>query len=72
MTATLVLDPDASLNWDAVADDLELAMLGWADWFDHARIHSRLDNRTPAEIETDHYRVHNESAQRPFADQQAL
>ena len=56
----------------AGADDLELATLGWVDWFNHTRIHSKLDYRTPAEIETEHYRVHNEAAQQPLADQQAL
>jgi len=38
------------------ADDLELATLGWVDWFNHTRIHSSLGYRTPAEIEAEHYR----------------
>ena len=54
------------------ADDLELATLGWVDWFNHRWIHAELDYRTPAEIGTEHYRVHNETAQQPRADYQAL
>ena len=56
----------------AGADDLELAILGWVDWFNHRWIHAELDYRTPAEIGTEHYRVHNETAQQPRADYQAL
>ncbi len=56
----------------AGAAQLELATLGWVDWFNHTRIHSQLDYRTPAEIETEHYRVHNTPAQQPLADQPAL
>lgn len=41
------------------ADDLELATLGWVDWFNHTRIHSSLDYQTPAEIEAEHYRPIN-------------
>ena len=37
------------------ADDLELATLGWVDWFNHTRLHSSLDYRPPAEVEADHY-----------------
>ncbi len=45
---------------------------GRVDWFNHTRIHSQLNYRTPAEIETEHYRVHNKPAQQPLADQPAL
>jgi transposase InsO family protein len=37
------------------ADDLELATLGWVDWFNHVRIHSALSYCTPAEIEVQFY-----------------
>jgi len=39
----------------AGADDLELATLGWVDWFNQTRIHSSLGYRTPAEVETEYY-----------------
>lgn len=38
------------------ADDLELATLGWVDWFNHTRLHSALGYQTPAEIEAQYYR----------------
>jgi len=38
------------------ADDLELATLGWVDWFNHTRLHSALDYRPPAEVESEYYR----------------
>jgi putative transposase len=38
------------------ADDLELATLGWVDWFNHTRVHSSLQYRTPAEVEAQYYR----------------
>lgn len=47
------------------ADDLELATLGRVDWFNHTRIHSSLDYRTPAEIEDEHYR-HNPAVEQPL------
>ena len=37
------------------ADDLELATLGWVDWFNHVRIHSALSYCTPAEVEAQFY-----------------
>lgn len=37
------------------ADDLELATLGWVDWFNHVRIHSALKYCTPAEVEARFY-----------------
>jgi len=37
------------------ADDLELATLGWIDWFNHVRIHSALNYCTPAEVEAQFY-----------------
>ena len=32
-------------------DDLELATLGWVDWYNHRRLHSALDYLPPAEYE---------------------
>jgi len=48
------------------ADDLELATLGWVDWFNHTRIHSSLKYATPAEVEAEYYR-HNQAAEQPLA-----
>ena len=45
------------------ADDLELATLGWLDWFNHTRLHSSLGYRTPAEVEAEHYRQHQPAEQ---------
>lgn len=50
--------------WRGV-DDLELATLGWVDWFNHTRIHSSLGYRTPAEIEAEYYR-HNHAIEQPL------
>ena len=44
-------------------DDLELATLGWVDWFNHIRIHSSLGYRTPAEVEAEYY-GHNQAVER--------
>jgi len=45
------------------ADDLELATLGWVDWFNHTRLHSSLGYRSPAEVEAEHYRQHQPAEQ---------
>jgi len=37
-------------------DDLEVATCGWVGWFNEQRLHGELNDRTPAEIEHDHYR----------------
>jgi putative transposase len=37
-------------------DDLEIATSGWVAWFNDRRLHSELDDRTPAEVEDAHYR----------------
>ncbi len=47
------------------ADDLELATLGWVDWFNHTRIHSSLNYATPAEVEAEYYRQH-QAAEHPL------
>ena len=57
--------------WDG-ADDLELATLGWVDWFNNTRLHSMLQYRTPAETESEHYRDPNTPAERPLAGQLTL
>jgi len=36
-------------------DDLELAIARWVAWFNDERLHSELGDRTPAEVETEHY-----------------
>jgi putative transposase len=35
-------------------DDLELAVCAWVSWFNTERLHSELDDRTPAELEADY------------------
>jgi putative transposase len=39
-------------------EDLELATLSWVHWFNHQRLHSGIDYRTPVEAEPHYYR-HN-------------
>jgi len=36
-------------------DDLEVATCAWVSWFNDERLHSELQDRTPAEVEADHY-----------------
>ncbi|MGH9045566.1 MAG: DDE-type integrase/transposase/recombinase [Acidimicrobiales bacterium] len=36
-------------------DDLELATCGWVSWFNEERLHSELDDQTPAEVEAAYY-----------------
>ena len=36
-------------------DDLEVATCAWVSWFNSERLHSELSDRTPAEVEADHY-----------------
>jgi transposase InsO family protein len=38
--------------------DVEFATAGWVDWFNHRRLHSSLDMKTPAEFERDYYAAH--------------
>ena len=37
-------------------DDLEIATSRWVAWFNQTRLHSELDDRSPAEVEQSHYR----------------
>ena len=53
-------------------DDLELATLGYVDWFNHTRVHSSLDYLTPAEFETEYYRHIHTPEQRPLSGQLTL
>ena len=53
------------------ADDLELATLGWVDWFNHTRLHSALGYRPPAEVESEYYRQ-IDSTERPLVGEPAL
>ena len=36
-------------------DDLEVATCAWVSWFNDERLHSELSDRTPTEVEADHY-----------------
>ena len=42
-------------HWKGL-DDLEIATCGWVNWFNTERLHGELDDATPAEFETAHYR----------------
>jgi len=35
-------------------DDLETATCAWVSWFNEERLHSELNDRTPAEVEADY------------------
>ena len=35
-------------------DDLEIATCAWVSWFNEERLHSELDDQTPAEVEADY------------------
>ncbi len=39
-------------------DGLESATCGWVSWFNDERLHSELDDATPAEVEAGYYRDH--------------
>jgi putative transposase len=41
-------------HWKGL-DDLELETARWVTWFNEERIHTALDDRSPAEVEADHY-----------------
>jgi len=45
--------------------------LGWVDWFNHTRLHSALDYRPPAEVESEYYRQ-IDSTERPLVGEPAL
>ncbi len=36
-------------------EDIELATLAWVDWYNHRRLLSSIDYRTPAQAEADYY-----------------
>ena len=38
--------------------DLEIATCAWVSWFNERRLHEALNDLTPAEYETAHYRRH--------------
>ncbi len=50
-------------------DDLELATLDWVDWFNHTRLYSALDYRTPATVEAEYYRSINTPHEQQLAGQ---
>ncbi|MCP2321415.1 Integrase core domain-containing protein [Nocardia amikacinitolerans] len=35
--------------------EVEFALMEWCDWYNNARLHSRLDYQTPAEYEAAYY-----------------
>jgi transposase InsO family protein len=37
--------------------DVEYAVAGWVDWYNHRCLHGSLGMQTPAEFEQDHYAV---------------
>ena len=41
-------------HWKGL-DDLEVATCSWVSWFNEERLHTELSDRTPAEVEADHY-----------------
>jgi len=49
-----VFGPDAPRPWDDV-DELELATLSWAHWFNHERLHRYCGHVPPAEFEAAFY-----------------
>jgi putative transposase len=50
-------------------DDLELATLGWVDWFNHTRLYEALGYRTPAGVEAEYYRSIHTPDEQPLAGQ---
>jgi len=48
--AELIYGPDHHGRWDSV-DDVELATLGYIDWWNNQRLHGYLDHRPPVEVE---------------------
>jgi putative transposase len=53
-------------------DDLELATLGYIDWFNHTRLFADLGYRTPAEVEAEYYRHHASPDEQPLSGQLTL
>jgi putative transposase len=53
-------------------DDLELATLGYVDWFNHVRIYEDLGYRTPAEVETEYYNSIQTPDEQPLAGQHTV
>jgi putative transposase len=43
-------------------DQVELAVVGWAGWYNHQRLHSVIGNVPPAEYEATYYRSINTPA----------
>ena len=53
-------------------DDLELGTLSWVHWFNHQRLHSAIDYKTPVEAEREHYRQHQPAPTTVEAGEPAL
>ena len=49
--------------------DLELAVLGWVDWYNHTRLYEALEYRTPAAVEAEYYRSIQTPDEQPLAGQ---
>jgi putative transposase len=45
------------------ADDVEVATLGYVDWFNTARLHTEIGDIPPAELEANHYRQESDANQ---------
>jgi transposase InsO family protein len=63
------------VRWDGPwhgLDDLELATLGYVDWFNHVRIYQDLGYRTPVEVEADYYDRSGTPDEHPLAGQPAM
>jgi putative transposase len=44
-------------GWEGL-DDVETATADWVGWFNHERLHSMLDYRTPTEVEAQYWAGH--------------
>ncbi len=45
------------------ADQVEIAVLEWVDWYNHRRLHEYCGDIPPTELETAHYRRHTHLAE---------
>ena len=43
-------------------EEVELATLGYIDWFNHRRLHGQIGNLPPAELEATYYRQLGQAA----------
>lgn len=45
------------------AEQIEIAVLEWIDWYNHRRLHEHCGDIPPAELEQAHYRQHSDLAE---------